>query len=96
MAAEGRRRLVSRSLGGAPAACPQARVTCPPPPVAIRPSPRPQAASAGWEGGAPGADKIWKREVCVELGAVCSLEQVNVPTSCPSRPWESTSKQPDL
>lgn len=68
----------------------------PPHPVAIRPSPRPQAASAGWEGGAPGADKIWKREVCVELGAVCSLEQVNVPTSCPSRPWESTSKQPDL
>lgn len=67
-----------------------------PHPVAIRPSPRPQAASAGWEGGAPGADKIWKREVCVELGAVCSLEQVNVPTSCPSRPWESTSKQPDL
>lgn len=98
MAAEGRRRLVSRSLGGAPAACPQARVTCPPPRGhSSLPTPSgPQAASAGWEGGAPEADKIWKREVCVELGAVCSLEQVNVPTSCPSRPWESTSKQPDL
>ncbi|XP_036077277.1 uncharacterized protein LOC118602914 isoform X2 [Rousettus aegyptiacus] len=70
----------------------------PPPPChSSLPTPSgPQAASAGWEGGAPGADKIWKREVCVELGAVCSLEQVNVPTSCPSRPWESTSKQPDL
>lgn len=50
------------------ASCLQAGVACSP--VAICPSGPPQAAGVPWgiggEGGAPGADEIWKREVYVE------------------------------
>lgn len=86
--------MVSRVLAVLPP--PASRQGLPASPVAIRPSPRPQAASVLGEGRAPGADKIWKREVCVELGAVCSLEQ-DVPTACQALwNWAEQENSPAL